>query len=633
MYYLTVDQAALSPKADVVETSVPARISLRKIFLFLGIGIISIFFFVFACVLVIFQNARSLSTSVTETFAQAGAGNIQLARQEIAKSERSINFLNKSFSLISWTKAIPFVGSYSRDLEGIIKASAAGVRVSKVILTSVEPSMGLLALESTDPEEIYSQRTNFLASSLPVLSSNLDGELGEIETIEKGISQVNPSRYPNKYKGKIDSLLASFGFFVDAVKSIKALPFLLGIDSPKQYLILFQNDKEIRPTGGFMTAYSIMRVENGKFSPVASEDIYSLDAKYKPTVPAPEPLIKYIKGPYVLSQNLRLRDMNWSPDFGSSMINFRTAAREAGVSDIDGIIAIDTHALVNVMEVLGDVGVPGFGTYNTDINPECKCPQVIHELESFADVEGPIVWDPVSGEIVYKPENADNRKKIIGPLMNSIIASTLSLPKEKFPLLVSATIKSFSEKHVLFYIFNEDIQKVVSDIDLDGRIKQYDGDYLHISDANLGGRKSNLYVTQEVSQEIEIGKGGEVVKTITLTYKNPEKHDGWLNSVLPNWVRMYVPKGSELIISEGLEEKIDPYEDLGKTVFAGFFQLRPEGVSKVTFKYKLPMAMQGEYRLLIQKQPGTASPLYTIILGNYEKEILLNKDKEIKIAI
>ena len=89
---------------------------------------------------------------------------------------------------------------------------------------------------------------------------------------------------------------------------------------------------------------------------------------------------------------------------------------------------------------------------------------------------------------------------------------------------------------------------------------------------------------------------------MTITYKNPEKHDGWLNSVLPNWVRIYVPEGSKLVSVDGLEKKYDAITELNKTVFSGYFQLRPEGVSKVTFKYTLPFKNVGDYKMLIQNR-------------------------------
>jgi len=166
-----------------------------------------------------------------------------------------------------------------------------------------------------------------------------------------------------------------------------------------------------------------------------------------------------------------------------------------------------------------------------------------------------------------------------------------------------------------------------------GTLRDYGGDYLFINDANLGGRKSNLYVKQEVEQEVDVAKDGTVTKTVTITYRNPEKYDGWLNSVLPNWVRVYVPKGSELIGFDGLEDKAEPYDELDKTVFAGFFQLRPQGAIKLTLKYKLPQKFQGEYDLLVQKQPGKDSPLYTMQIGKKSEEFNLNTDKELKYKI
>jgi hypothetical protein len=149
----------------------------------------------------------------------------------------------------------------------------------------------------------------------------------------------------------------------------------------------------------------------------------------------------------------------------------------------------------------------------------------------------------------------------------------------------------------------------------------------------LGGRKSNLYVTQSVEQDYSIGKGGYIEKTVVITYSNPEKQDGWLNSVLPNWVRIYVPKGSTLISFDGVENKKDAYEEFGKTVFAGFFQLRPEGIAKVTLKYRLPLKSSNNLKLLIQKQSGTDSPLYQIKAGRNTDEFYLKTDKEVSIRL
>src|SRR3989304_5793667 len=371
-----------------------------------------------------------------------------------------------------------------------------------------------------------------------------------------------------------------------------------------------------------------------KFETVISSDIYNIDAKYKPVITVPDPIAKYIKGPYTLSKGWRLRDMNWSPDFSESMSLVSTEAEKVGIKGVDGIIAVDTQLLVNLLDVIGEIGVSGFGNFSTKIVPECNCPQVIFELESFADTEGPIVWsENEPGKIVFAPPNYDNRKKIIGPLMNSILANAMGQPKDKLPKLFEAGFKSLLEKHVLFYLFDDKSQAAVEAFGIAGRIKDYEGDYLHINDANLGGRKSNLYVTQEVEPEIADAPDGSVEKTLTITYKNPEKHDGWLNSVLPNWVRVYVPEGSELIAAEGLQAEETPYEEHGKTVFAGFLEVRPEGVARVTIKYSLPEMEKGDVSLLIQKQPGLDAPLYTTVTPKEETEMYLRKDTEVKVKL
>ena len=103
---------------------------------------------------------------------------------------------------------------------------------------------------------------------------------------------------------------------------------------------------------------------------------------------------------------------------------------------------------------------------------------------------------------------------------------------------------------------------------------------------------------------------------------------------MPNWVRIYVPEGSKLISVEGLEKEYDSVSELGKTVFSGYFKLRPEGVSKVTFRYSLPFKKgTGDYKMFIQKQAGTDAPLYTVRSSKDEQEFLLNTDKEIRIKI
>ena len=596
----------------------------------------------------VYKTAMALKTSGEALVASSNSQDLEKVKEEITKTKGSLENFRKSYKLISWLKVLPYFGKFVNDGSHAIGAGKYGLESLEIVTTAVEPYADIIGFtkgseQAESGTETAQDRLDFIVKTLPDLVPKVDTLSEKMSLVKKEVDNINPDDYPvsigsQDVRERVRKVVELIDYASEMVKNSKPLlevsPYLMGVDSERTYLILFQNDKELRPTGGFITAYSIAKVKSGKFEPVLSDDIYNLDGKYKPRVVAPEPIIDYIQGPYLLTDNLRLRDMNWSPDFSESMDLFSKEVEMVGIEDIDGIIAVDTQVLVNILEAIGPIGVSGFGNFSTEIVPECNCPQVIYELESFADNEGPVVWSQDEPDkIIFAPPNYDNRKKIIGPLMNSLLSNSLGQSSAQIPALFEAGFKSLNEKHVLFYLKDDKAQSAVEEFGVGGTLVEYEGDYLHINDANLGGRKSNLYATQEVLQEIEVAKDGSVTKTLTITYKNPEKHDGWLNSVLPNWVRVYTPKGSELISAEGLEKKADPYEDLGKTVFAGYFELRPQGVAKVTLRYKLPFKVKGIYSVYVQKQPGKDFSLYSFSVGKKNSEVYLRSDKEFSFKI
>lgn len=644
----------IDPNKNDVLVDSKKRFKIKPKFIIIG----SVVLFVLAVFLIpslLFVNkAKKAYANLTPIINSTEFGDIEKIKSDFNIAKSSVAELKSSYNLISWMKFVPFVGTYVSDLGHGLTAGTKVFEAGETAFVTLDPLLSELGFKKDDVEATTSdksaqERIDFVVNSIPEILPKADEISKKVAEAEEELSKIDPNKYPENYKGinireKLKSVLDLFSQLSSYISESKPLlesaPYLLGMEeedgtpSDRNYLVLFQNDKELRPTGGFLTAYSIMKVSKAKFEPVSSDDIYNLDSKYKPSLPAPEPIADLIKGPYVLSQNIRLRDMNYSPDFKVGMDLFTNESESIGLTGIDGIIAVDTQLLVNLLDALGEIGVPGFGNFSSKTEPKCNCPQVVYELESFADIEGPIIWDPLTGKIILRPPNSDNRKKIIGPLMNSILANAMAQPKENMPALLDSIFKSVIEKHVLFYLHDETAQKAVEGFNIAGRINEsYDGDYLHISDSNLGGRKSNLYVKQEVEQEIIVLKDGTIEKTVTITYKNPEKFDGWLNSVLPNWVRIYVPEGSTLIAAEGLEKDYQTISELGKTVYSGYFKLRPEGVSKVTFKYSLPFKKSADYRLLIQKQPGTDAPRYTVITSKSEDEFLLKTDKELRIKL
>lgn len=568
----------------------------------------------------------------------------------LAKTRETLLQVQSKADKLTWVKTAPVLGNYAGDLNHGLKAGVAGLDAAELAIKALIPYADILGLSgvktATAAGKTTMDRITFLVTTLDKIRPQFDQIADKLKIVKVELGEIDPKRYPENFQGKkireiIIAGQTAVGQAVtlmgDAKPLLEQLPNLLGMDREKFYLVIFQNDAELRPTGGFMTAYGILRIFQGKISPVSSQDIYSLDNQLSKTESAPEVLVKYLSLPYGQEAKAgkkpqwRVRDMNLSPDFAVSMKKvYEYYKKVAGTGNLNGIIGIDTKVLVELLKVIGKVGVPEWGTFSAENDKRCDCPQVVYRLEELAD-------KPISGINL-------SRKAVIVPLMHSLLLNAFQSSKAKMPLLLEAGLKSIYEKHLLVYLFDEKAQKAVEAFNLAGRIKEYEGDYLHLSDTSFSGAKSNLFIRQAVEQKIEVGSDGLITKTVMVTYKNPapasncnlEKGDLCLNAPYRDWVRLYVPKGSTLISSNGFETDIKTYEELGKTVFEGFYgdkyPLRPESSAKVVFKYKLPFSLQkgDSYKMLIQKQPGVDSYNYLVDYNGQKQEFELKTDKEIR---
>jgi hypothetical protein len=209
-------------------------------------------------------------------------------------------------------------------------------------------------------------------------------------------------------------------------------------------------------------------------------------------------------------------------------------------------------------------------------------------------------------------------------------------------------ITEISDKHIQAYFMDETIQKAAESFNMAGRImtasesaailKYQEGkgwDYLSINEANMGGAKANMFVTQKITKDTAVNSDGTLTTKLTIDYKNPypgsdcglESGGLCLNAPLRNWIRVYVPAGSKLTESRGTQSpkdgKASPMstsESLGKTVFEGFVTVNPLGAAQLTMTYTSPVkGSDGKYRLLIQRQSGSSDQNIILKLNGREK--------------
>ncbi|HUS59875.1 MAG TPA: DUF4012 domain-containing protein [Nevskiaceae bacterium] len=615
----------------------------KKLFIFLGIlaiALILLTFFLILPVLSLNKEASNLMVEVKGAGEAIQVQDLDTAFVKLESTGESLDRLNSEYRKMIWLKFIPFVGGFYWDGERLFAGGQYLLESVNIAVESLQPYADLLGFEKKEEEKepgemTMEDRLMLVLDTLDKLQPSLD-EIGQkLELAQKEVDQIDPQRYPEAIFGKkVRQNVVLLKNTVDgaAKAAIEAKPIigflkpLLGIPEEKKYLLLFQNDAELRPTGGFLTAYAILSVHNGNFKPLGSYDIYGLDARFGNRLKAPQPILDYHKN----VSYWHLRDMNLSPDFKKSMETFWENYTKVGRTDIDGIIAVDTQVLVNILKVLGPIGVADWGNFSAENDPRCDCPQVFYELERQ----------------ITKPTGTlrTERKAVLGPLMHSILLNVMQSPRKNWPEFFNVVFANIQEKHLLFYFFDEEIQGAIEALNAAGRIKEYDGDYFHLNDCNFAGAKSNMFIEQNVTQEIEIGSDGAVTKTVTIDYRNPappsncnlEAGELCLNAPYRDWIRLFVPQGSQLIEATGSEIEVRTYEDLGKTVFEAFYgdkaPLRPQGKAQLTFKYELPFKVgkDQEYKLLIQKQPGTKTHEYIIKLDGQLQNFELRADKEVK---
>lgn len=540
--------------------------------------------------------------------------------------------------------------NYYDDGLAAFAATDQGLVLVDKVVAIIEQNADLLGFTTEAKEEggTAEDRIKKLLTTLQVIGPELDEMATELTSIQTLLHQIDPQEYPvtvgdvfgaklvltrldraelvnQEVRQPLIDILELVDLavetFADYRPVIDKIPEIMGANGEtKKYLILFQNNNELRPTGGFLTAYSIVTIADGKVTPEKSDDIYELDQKFQSRIAIPATLGKYL----TTEKYWNLRDMNIDPDFAASMTTFLENYQEVKgePQDIDGIIAIDTKVLTDLIDVLGPVSVPGYGDFSTELDNEYQAPQIVVALS----------------EIITKPTpyiRAD-RKGILGPMMKAILEKVYSAQKEQFPQLFQLIIDDIAGRHVQAYFLDEEFQAAADKIDLSGKmIAAPSGeDFLAIVDANLGGAKSNLFIDYGVEQTILPPSDGVLEKQVVINYRNSRAGDNCdleagelcLNATNNDWNRIYLPLGAELISAKGYKGEPTVYEENGFTVIDGFFALSPNSTAKIDLQYTIPYQNEQEYVLNVWQQGGLRTVTHLIDVNGDQEEIIVDRD-------
>jgi hypothetical protein len=406
------------------------------------------------------------------------------------------------------------------------------------------------------------------------------------------------------------------------------MPSFAGLEREQNVLMLFLNNTEMRPGGGFIGSYGIATFDSAELVNLETHGVMNIDQpanEFHNTTP-PEAIQKYLT-----NDTWFFRDSNWSPDFavsceqGLQLFYNETAGAPEGTvltqpyKTFDAVVGLTPTFVSELMKIAGPIELDG---------------QVFNSENITETLEYAVEYGFQDSGIPY-----EQRKEIIGELATILKDRLFDLPADQWAQVFATVGQALENKQVVIYSPDSTIHQVIANKDWAGRVFPGETDTLMVVDANLASLKTDPAVERTIDYSIVPELDGGYRARVDITYDHQGEFD-WKTSRYRTYTRVYVPLGSELISSEGslANDKlknpdlnpgtVDVTEELDLTVFGTFTSIEPGEIRTLSFEYKLPDSVaeaidQDMYQLDLIKQIGAA---------NHNLNLELDFDKTIKAA-
>lgn len=537
----------------------------------------------------------------------------------------SANFLAAESDLSRINDAILSLAAFSNDPN--IKLAAESRKFLQA--GSLTSSLGSNLAQATgrlfnEGEPDFSKRLDSF-----LLYGNLASR--DAQNLQQVLSSIKTTNLPDAYRTKFEDLNKQAGLLsnnlVNFISLGDKLKEVLGLSRDKRYLVVFQNNTELRASGGFIGSYALVDFKNGRISnlEVPGGGSYDTEAGQQVRVLSPEPL-------WLLNPLWHFWDANWWPDWPMTAQNLMWFYAKSGGPSVDGVIGLTPTVLERLLEITGPIDLQAEYGLTIDANNFWETVQKVTEQKNLAKTNpAAVVGIPATSTVVKSDwpleqgleTNLQNKpKKIIGDLLVKILAVLpQKLNRDNLVKVMALFEENMSEKQIMLYFKDPYLQSEIVSQNWAGEIRSTDHDYLSIVNTNIGGQKSDRLMSEKINLRSEVEADGIIINTLKIS----RTHNGLKGEPLTgvrnvDWVRIYVPAGSELLSADGFQPlaakyfKPKPegvaeslsvldaeraaavdvqtgtkiYREKDKTVLANWFLVNPGETSVVTIKYRLP---------------------------------------------
>lgn len=564
------------------------------------------------------ETARNASIS-----ALSGGSSLADAQKAIGKARESVDNLGKVANAL--LERAPAIGGQFRSGKALLQAgddlSTAAVLLSKSLDFMDDGSLDL-AEKIAKAEELAKRSAPLLSDAAAALDKADDlptGQAGLPVGIENGLESL---------RNQVTTMRDLTEGFLAAAPSLRSV---LGETQPRRYMVIFQNNAELRPTGGFIGSFAVVDIDRGnvKRVEVPAGGSYDLQGSLKSNVLAPEPL-------RLISSKWEFQDGNWFPDFKASADKLSWFYSRSGGPTVDGVIALNAPVLARLLDAVGPVNMPAYRTVATGTTVLATAQEI---------VESPSARE--SG----KP------KQFIADLLPLVLAKITSAKGDDGVAVLKVFSQALEEKDIQISMSDPAAQAAFSHLGWTGELAPIPQgfDSLSLVRTNIAGGKTDAVIAADIRHESAIAADGTVTDHVTVSLKHEgKKGDKFTGVRNVSYLRLYVPEGSKLIKAGGdirppapsfydlPAPGCAPDEDLseitgvtlhdpssgtavnhefGRTAFGVWTQTDPGATTTVTFDYTLPFKVTLEVpnpSLLQQiglRPPTAPSAAYGLMIG------------------
>lgn len=577
---------------------------------------------------------------------KSASNNFADAYEEFSKAGESLNFVGANIT--SLFAELPGAGKL-KSAKNIVEAgkllAEAGKSMSEAV-SSLSKTGVILKLTTSDANGISDVRNIFGNLKKSLLSSKKNLSKAGALLSEVGLDAL-PEDKRESFSEFMSKLPKLEGTVSDAVEYTSFLENLLGSTGVKKYIVLFQNNSELRPTGGFPGTYAVVTFKDGRLAGILVDDVYNLDGQLKENIIPPKPLQH-------ITPNWGMRDANWFIDFSVSAQKIMEFFKKEAGYEVDGVITMSPRMISDILKVVGPIEMPEYGYAVNDDN----------------------FLSTIQAEVEYG-DNREQPKRVVVDMAPKLLEKIYSSDPGKWLDIFNVFISGLDKKDILMYFKDLNLEQFVAKKGFGGLVKNTDKDYLMFTLTNVKGSKTDRVTDNAIVLNSKFGtlnsKSAIIHKlTIMRQHNGGSSKYGFYNKQNPAYVRVLVPEGSELLSISGnsdpgykplisysgadlsaqagfrqdenlfkfesgfnldSEKRVNVYRESGKTGFAFWLITDPGKNKAVELEYAVPLNYDADsYGIYIQKQPGLEVKNFEFKIDNsyiYSGEF--NKDLELRI--